>query len=132
MPKWKKKTAFVPRFVFATACIGSTVVPACVGACGGQVEWDADAQGYGVAVAFREASYFDVAAPFEAGFTYEDASFDVAAPFDVGTPFRDAPYDITVPLDVGTPFQDAPFGVADVGFGDSSHDAPDDVGTEEG
>jgi hypothetical protein len=32
----RRKTAFVPRVIFATALVGASVVPACVAACGGR------------------------------------------------------------------------------------------------
>jgi hypothetical protein len=34
----RRKTAFVPRVVFATALVGAGVVPACVAACGGRTQ----------------------------------------------------------------------------------------------
>jgi hypothetical protein len=33
----RRKTAFVPRVVFATAIVGTGVIPACVTACGGKI-----------------------------------------------------------------------------------------------
>jgi hypothetical protein len=104
LPK-RKKTAFVPRFVFATACAAS-VVPVCATSCGGDVQSQEDRD------AARDAPYgvadraFDVAAPFDGPYGVADLGFDVAAPFD------------------------GPFGVADVGFRDSGDaaDAPDAEG----
>jgi mannose/fructose/N-acetylgalactosamine-specific phosphotransferase system component IIC len=104
MQKKRKKTAFVPRFVFATACAGS-VVPLCVTSCGGAVQQDADAAVLGVADVT-----FDVAAPFDA----PHGAHDVAAPFGVA----DLGFDVAAPFDGG---------VADLGFhAADSGDAPDD------
>jgi hypothetical protein len=108
MQKKRKKTAFVPRFVFASACAAS-VVPLCVASCGGAVEsQEPDGAILGVGAAYGVADLgFDVAVPFDAPRGVADVSFDVAAPFD------------------------GPFGVADIGFdaadsGDAPKDAPKD------
>jgi len=108
----RRKTAFVPRVIFATAMVGGGVVPACVAACGGP--------GNGQQIIGGEVAicgFCDVVAAFEGGLADNGAAVDVAA-----EAFGDVTLDAFVaPDDADASIADAPLvrpdAVADQAFG---------------